>query len=80
MWMHDWPMPWQGGWSGPLKSLVCLDLLAGMFFASTVRPQIHTQLTLGLMKLIRHQVIKTIKYGKVPRKLIKKKEKKKLKN
>ena len=40
----------------------------------------HTQLTLGLMKLIRHQVIKTIKYGKVPRKLIKKKEKKNMKN
>ena len=29
-WMRDWPIPWQGGWSGPLESLVCLDLFAGM--------------------------------------------------
>ena len=28
--MCDWPIPWQGGWSGPLESLVCLDLFAGM--------------------------------------------------
>ena len=31
MWMRDRPMPWQGGWSRPLESLVYLDLFAGMF-------------------------------------------------
>ena len=33
--------------------------------------------TLGLVKLIKSQVIRAIKYGNVPRKLIKKKETKK---
>ena len=37
-WMRDWPIFWQGGWSRPLQSLVCLDFFVGMF----LRAQIHT--------------------------------------
>ena len=38
MWMRGWPIFWQGGWSRPLQSLVCLDFFAGML----LRAQIHT--------------------------------------
>jgi len=31
MWMRDWPISWQGGWSRSLQSLVCLDFLWACF-------------------------------------------------
>ena len=72
--MRDWPIPWH------LESLVYLDLFASMSLqARSGLRYLDSLFTLGLVKLIRPQVIKAIKYGNVPRKLIKKKQKKETK-
>jgi len=65
MWMRDWPISWQGGWSKSLESLVCLDFLWACFCEHGQTSDTYIALfTLGLMWLIRPQVIKSIKNRK----------------